>query len=149
MKNFFSGKKAGVVNERLSELRSSANSLLSSPLVKEAEKVKRLDELIDAFLDVIKQEISVNDFSSLKSDVKLFERMVHEELGLMFSRTKSDLESFGRVLNSLNRFREELSRLSGDELSVLDSSEVNYANLLLRDAQGKLKSLSLLFKKLK
>ncbi len=136
--------------ENFSKKRRDAKQVFSLRLVEDAKKIEQLDSHVNEFLDKIRQDAGNHDLELLKNDSQAFEREIHEELDLLFKRTKQDLELYVRLLNALSAFREELKvQLKDDKLSGLDDSEIGYADALRKTTIEKLETLQLLFKKLR
>lgn len=136
--------------ERFVTGRGDADRVFSSPLVAEASQIRQLDRHVDEFLRVLREDARQHESAALKQHVKSFERELHDELDLLFRSTKQDLVLYEKILRALARYRDELRSLMGDpSLVSLASSELNYADLLLRTTHDKLDTLFLLFKKLK
>lgn len=135
---------------RFSANRADAKDVFSLRLVRDAEEVRRLDRHLDDFLARLRQDAKEHKVDDLKAHAKSFEKELHEELGLLFKRTKADLELYQRLLKGLSSYRQELKDLTDDKkVAVLAKTELAYADLLVRTAQEKLATLSVLFRKLK
>jgi hypothetical protein len=130
--------------------RADANRVFSSPLVSDAADIRRLDKHIKDFLELMRKDASEHEVEALKKHAKEFEDELHDELEYLFLATRQDLELYQRILKALSDYRKELRKISGDvDMKFLASSELNYADLLLRSAHEKLDTLALLFKKLR
>lgn len=136
--------------EHFAASRANANEVFSSRLVADAAEIRMLDNHIDDFLKQLKQDAGSHELHVLKKHAKAFEKELHDELEFLFKATLQDLELYKKILWSLTQYRKELRRIVGDnDLVTLASSELNYADLLLKTAHEKLETLALLFRKLR
>ena len=136
--------------ESFTASRADANKVFSSHLVSDAADIRRLDKHIQEFMELLRKDASEHEVDALKKHAKEFEAELHDELEYLFMATRQDLELYQRILKAMSDYRKELRKLSGDvDMKFLASSELNYADLLLRSAHEKLDTLALLFKKLK
>ena len=136
--------------ERFAASRADANEVFSSRLVADAAEIRMLDKHVDAFVEQLRQDAGSHEIDVLRKHAKDFERELHDELEFLFKATLQDLELYKKILWSLTQYRKELRRLLGDgDLVTLASSELNYADLLLKTAHEKLETLALLFRKLR
>ena len=136
--------------DHFSASRADANEVFSSRLVADAAEIRLLDKHVNEFLKQLRQDADKHELHVLKKHAREFERELHDELEFLFKATLQDLELYKKILWSLAQYRKELRRIMGDqELVTLASSELNYADLLLKTAHEKLETLALLFRKLK
>ncbi len=130
--------------------RKHAKEVSSSKLVVDATSVQELDKQLASFLEQLKSDAAEHEHGLLKEHAKAFEKELHNEVNIVFERTKQDLLLYQRVLKALSTYREDLKEILNDPtLTHLAQSELNYADLLIKTADEKLATLSLLFKKLK
>ncbi|MFP4523874.1 MAG: hypothetical protein ACLFO2_00965 [Candidatus Woesearchaeota archaeon] len=130
--------------------RADANRVFSSPLVSDAADIRRLDKHVKEFMELLRKDAGEHEVEALKKHAKEFEEELHDELEYLFLATRQDLELYQRILKALSDYRKELRKISGEvDMKFLASSELNYADLLLRSAHEKLDTLALLFKKLR
>jgi len=133
----------------LGRQRQHLDEARQTPLVKIVDKGKNLDSHIHKFLSLIREDAENHNPDSLKSHAKDFESHIHDEMEFLFKQTQEDLQRFSTVLRALALYREELGEILKDErLSTLAASELNYAEVLMRDAGDKIDTLKLLFKKM-
>lgn len=130
--------------------RLFSDHLKESNMGKGIAELQELDKHINSFLEQIKQDSDEHNASALADHAKTFDKELHKEFNSLFFRLKTDIDLLHKALRSLSNYREELSKVLNDEkLKPLADSELNYANSLQEDAQNKIKTLEMLFRKLK
>ncbi len=136
--------------KKFSRARKDAKEVLSLRIVEDAQSFKKMDKHINELLQKIKTDFNNHEPELLKKDVKNFETEIHEEIELLFKKTKQDLELFIRTLNSLSGLRKFLSEnLKDNNFNPLSESELGYAEALKNSLIDKIDTLNLLFKKIR
>lgn len=130
--------------------RLFSDQLKESPIGKGIAELHMLDRHIESFLEQIKHDAEEHNASALSEHTKAFDKELHKEFNSLFFRLKTDIDMLHKALRSLSTYREELSNiLNDDKLKPLADSEISYAKSLQDDAQNKISTLHMLFRKLK
>jgi len=141
------------IKERAEEYarhRADAKAVHETKLVADANQVKLLDEHLKTFLRQLKNDAKNHEVDELKRHARAFEHEIHDELELLFKKTKEDIDMYRKTLQALVEFRNQLRILIEDSrISAIADSELRYANLLIQSADEKVDTLGMLFKKMK
>lgn len=136
--------------ERYAAHRQDAHAVHQTKLVANAKEVQLLDEHIKEFQRHLKKDSKNHEVDDLRKHARAFEHEIHEELELLFKKTRKDIEMYTKTLHALVEFRNDLRILIEDpRLGAIADSELRYAKLLLESADEKVETLGLLFKKMK
>ena len=75
--------------------------LVTAFSLNDVHEIKKLDEHIVEFLNLLQKDIKTHTYSKVKEHSKTFDREVHEELDRLMDLTKEDLALYVRVIKTL------------------------------------------------
>jgi trans-2-enoyl-CoA reductase len=130
--------------------RAYKKHLSTTAVGRALEDPKLLDKHINEFLERIITDSERHKSKELAQHAKAFDKELTQELDMLFKRLKEDLTLLNNALKALSTYREHLSSiLNNPDLTPLAESELNYADLLHQEVQGKIKTFQQLFNKLR